>query len=236
MRLPAPLVRATLIRRYKRFLADVRLADGSQVTAHIANSGAMLGLSDPGLEVWLSHSANPARKLAWSWDLARIDGRLVGVNTMHPNAIAAEAVAAGMITPLEGYAELRREVPYGQRSRIDLLLTAPDRPICYVEVKNVHLKRGSDAAFPDAVTARGTRHLAELSAQVREGRRAVMLFLVQREDCAAFVPADDIDPAYGRALRSAVAAGVETLCYGCRLTLEGIEVDRPLPVRLDGGI
>jgi sugar fermentation stimulation protein A len=230
----APLTRGTLVRRYKRFLSDVVLDGGEEVTAHVANSGAMTGLSDPGIEVWLSHSSKPSRKLAWSWELARIDGGLVGINTGHPNAIAAEAILAGTIPELAGYASLRREVPYGRNSRIDLLLEGPDRPTCFVEIKNVHLKRGDAAQFPDAVTARGTKHLAELEDMVAAGHRAVMLFLVQREDCRYFIPAEDIDPVYARALRRAVGAGVEAFCYSCRLSLEGIVVDSPLPLRLAG--
>ena len=142
MRFPHPLVHGTLIRRYKRFLADVRLDDGSEVMAHVANSGAMLGTSAPGMEVWLSPANSPTRKLAWSWELCRVDNALIGVNTAWPNLIAAEAVAAGQIPELTGYDTIRREVKYGQNSRIDLLLEAPGRPTCYVEVKNVHLKRG----------------------------------------------------------------------------------------------
>lgn len=232
MRFAAPLVRGTLVRRYKRFLSDVLLATGEQVTAHVANSGAMLGVSDPGLEVWLSHSPKPSRKLAWSWELVRVDGHLVGVNTMHPNAIVAEAVTAGIIPELAGYDRVQREVAYGVNSRIDLLLSSTDGPKCYVEVKNVHLKRGDAACFPDAVTARGTKHLCELVDMVAAGHRAVMLFLVQREDCQVFMPAEDIDPAYAQALRRAVEAGVETICYACRLTLDGIGIDRPLPLDL----
>jgi len=231
----APLTRGTLVRRYKRFLCDVTLDTGELVTAHVANSGAMTGVCDPGIEVWLSRSDKPSRKLAWSWELARIDGGLVGINTSHPNAIVADAVAAGAIPELAGYPSLRREVPYGRNSRIDLLLEHPERPICFVEVKNVHLKRGDLACFPDAVTARGAKHLAELSDMVAAGHRAVMLYLVQRQDCRAFTTADDVDPAYAAALRRAVGAGVETLCYTCRLTLDGITLDRPMPLRLNIG-
>lgn len=236
MEFSAPLTHATLVRRYKRFLADVTLDNGELVTAHVANSGAMTGLSDPGIEVWLSHSDKPSRKLAWSWQLARIDGGLVGINTSHPNAIVAEGIRSGAIPELAGYASLRREVGYGRNSRVDLLLEDDARAKCYVEVKSVNLKRGAEAAeFPDAVTARGTKHLAELSDMVAEGHRAVMLFLVQREDCRYFAPAEDIDPVYAQSLRRAVAAGVETLCYACRLTLDGITVADPMPLRLAGG-
>ena len=228
-----PLVRGTLVRRYKRFLSDVTLDSGGQVVAHVANSGAMSGLSDPGLEVWLSPATNPARKLAWSWELARVDGGLVGINTMHPNAIVAEAVAGQSIPELSGYKDLRREVPYGRNSRIDLLLESPGRPTCYVEVKNVHLKRGEAACFPDAVTARGTKHLAELTERVAAGERAVMVFLVQREDCAYFTLAEDIDPTYAKALSRAIKAGVEAMCFDCRLSLESITFGQPMPLRLN---
>ncbi|HXP95830.1 MAG TPA: DNA/RNA nuclease SfsA [Telmatospirillum sp.] len=234
MNFETALQRGTLVRRYKRFLSDAILANGEQITAHVANPGAMLGLAEPGTEIWLAHCPKPSRKLAWSWELARVDGGLVGINTMHPNAIVAEALAEDRVAPLAGYVEIRREVPYGTNSRIDLLLTSPDRPKCYVEVKNVHLKRGEAACFPDAVTARGTKHLGELIEVAKAGERAVMLFLVQREDCRYFAPAEDIDPTYAEALRRAVAGGVEVYCYDCRLTLEGIRLNQPLPLHLSG--
>lgn len=230
MRFSSPLVHGTLIRRYKRFLADVRLDDGTEVCAHLANSGAMLGTSAPGIEVWLSPASNPARKLAWNWELCRIDGFLVGVNTAHPNLIAAEAGAAGEIAELTGYQTIRREVKYGRNSRIDLLLEAPERPTCYVEVKNVHLKRDGWAEFPDAVTARGTKHLLELRDMVAAGSRAVMLYLVQREDCHAFRPAADIDPTYAAGLAAAIGDGVEAICYTCRMGLDGITLGQRLPM------
>lgn len=232
MLFPAPLLRGTLVQRYKRFLADVRLECGTVVTAHCANSGSMMGLCQPGLEVWLSRSDGPKRKLAYTWELVRIGDGLVGINTMHPNRVAAEAIAAGAIPELSGYAGLRREVRYGAASRIDLLLEGPGMPTCYVEVKSVTLMRSGMAEFPDAVTARGARHLAELSAMVRQGARAVMLFLVQRGDCDRFQVAADIDPAYDAGLQRAMAAGVEVLCYSCRLALDGISVDGRVPVAL----
>lgn len=230
MRFPAPLVRGSLIRRYKRFLADVELENGEVILAHVANSGAMLGTSDAGLEVWLSPAANPARKCRWSWELCRVDGVLVGVNTAHPNLIAAEAIAAGAIPELSGYETIRREVRYGRNSRIDLLLEAPGRPTCYVEVKNVHLKRGEWAEFPDAVTVRGAKHLMELRDVAAAGGRAVMLYLVQREDCRGFRPAGDIDPVYADGLASAMRDGVEAICYTCRLSLETITIGKRLPI------
>jgi len=232
VRFPAPLIRGTLVRRYKRFFADVTLDDGQLVTAHIANTGAMLGTSDPGIEVWLSPAANPLRKLRWSWELARIDGFLVGVNTAHPNLIVADAVRDGLIPQLAGYSAQRREVKYGRNSRIDLLLEGGGLPTCYVEVKNVHLKRGAWAEFPDAITTRGTKHLAELRDVVVGGGRAVMLYLVQREDCRGFRPAADIDPTYALALSEAVRDGVEAICYTCRLSCDAITIGEPLPVSL----
>ncbi len=235
MKFPAPLLRGTLIQRYKRFLSDVRLESGEVVTAHVANSGSMLGLCAPGLEVWLSESDKPGRKLRYSWELVRVDGGLVGINTMHPNRIVEDAIRDGAIGELSGYETIRREVRYGQSSRIDLLLERPGMPTCYVEVKNVTLKRGEAAEFPDAVTARGTRHLAELSAMVAGGARAVMLYLIQRTDCCRFDVAHDIDPTYAAALRRAMAEGVEVVCYACHLALDGISVDRRIPVALSTG-
>ncbi|HYD29803.1 MAG TPA: DNA/RNA nuclease SfsA [Azospirillaceae bacterium] len=230
-----PLLRGRLIRRYKRFLADVELDGGQTVTAHVPNSGAMLGLDGDGLEAWLSLSDNPKRKLAHTLEMVRADGVLVGVNTMHPNALVAEAITAGRIPELGGTARLRREVKYGRNSRIDILLEEADGRRTFVEVKNVHLRRphvhnGRAAEFPDCPTARGAKHLEELAAQVADGHRAVMLYLVQRTDCDHFRIAEDIDPAYARGLTVAKAAGVEAFCYACTLSPEGIDLDRPLPI------
>jgi sugar fermentation stimulation protein A len=229
MRFPAPLIPATLIKRYKRFLADVVLPSGETVTVHCANPGGMTGLMPPGARVWLSKSGNPKRKLAHSWELIEVDLggglELVGINTGHPNALAAEALAAGGIPELTGYTTVRREVRYGQASRVDFLLEAPGRPLCYVEIKNVHLMRTPGLAeFPDAVTKRGTKHLVELSAVAAAGARAVMLFLIQIGSARRFALARDIDPAYGAAFDAARAAGVEALAYRCRLTSGGIDV------------
>jgi sugar fermentation stimulation protein A len=232
MKFPGPLVRGTLVKRYKRFLSDIELDGGEVIVAHCANPGAMLGLNAAGAEVWLSRSANPKRKLAYSWELVRVGNHLVGINTGLPNALVAEAIAAGQIAELRGYGIARREVRYGTNSRIDLLLEEPGRPTCYVEIKNVHLKRGPAAEFPDCPTARGAKHLRELTEMVNQGHRAVMVYLVQRGDCDYFTVADDLDPLYGRALRQAVEHGVETLCYTCAISLDAIEVGEPLPVRL----
>lgn len=233
MKFQSPLIPGTLVKRYKRFLADVTLADGTLVTAHCANSGSMMGVKEPGSPVWLSPSDNPKRKLKYTWELVEADGTLVGINTSHPNALVAEAVRDGTIEELGGYAGLRREVKYGASSRIDLLLEKEDRPPCYVEVKNVTLRRDDRAEFPDAVTARGAKHLRELSAMVANGARSVMVYLVQRGDCDHFASADDIDPAYGAALRDALAAGVEAVCYAASVSPAEIRVTERLPIRLD---
>ena len=230
MQFPSPLLRGTLIKRYKRFLADITLENGEEITAHVANSGSMMGLKDPGMEVWLSESDNPKRKLKYSWELVRDGDGLVGINTMHPNKLVAEAIDSGTIKELSGYENLRREVKYGKNSRIDILLTGDGRPDCYVEVKNVTLRRDKKAEFPDAVTARGAKHLVELSDMVAAGARAVMVYLVQREDCDAFSVASDIDPTYAENLASALGDGVEAVCYTCRLSPRAIVVDRQIPI------
>lgn len=237
MKLPHDLVPATLIRRYKRFLADVELADGSLITAHVANPGAMIGLQAPGAKVWLSRSASKTRKLPYSWELVEADfgngPELVGVNTIHPNAIVAEALADAAIPELTGYASVRREVKYGAASRIDFLLEHPDRGSCYLEVKNVHMMRQPGLAeFPDSVTARGARHLEELAAMVALAARAVLLFVVQIGSSQRVAVARDIDPAYGRAFDKARGAGVEVLAYGCAISHGEIVLSRKVPVDL----
>ncbi|WP_371424147.1 DNA/RNA nuclease SfsA [Tardiphaga sp.] len=236
MRLQADLVPATLLRRYKRFLADVELADGSVITAHVANPGAMLGLQAPGSRVWLSKSPSKTRKLPYSWELIEADfgngPELVGVNTMHPNAIVAEALAASAIPELAGYDITRREVKYGVASRVDFLLEHPSRPPCYVEVKNVHMMRQPGLAeFPDSVTARGARHLDELAAMVAAGARAVMLFVVQIGSSTGLALARDIDPAYGRAFDKARTTGVEAIAYTCRIDRDGIVLAGRVPIQ-----
>lgn len=234
MKFRAPLVPGTLVQRYKRFLADVRLEDGSVITAHCANPGAMLGLKQPGSRVWLQQAANPRAKLSHGWELveAALPGgvQTVGINTTTPNRLMEEAVLAGNIPELAGYAGFRREVRYGESSRVDALLTDPERPDCLVEVKNVHLMRESGLAeFPDSVTARGARHLVELSREVAAGRRAVMLYIVQMQ-AERLALAGDLDPGYARAFAAARSAGVEAIAYTCRLSPEEIVIDRRIPI------
>ena len=230
MDFPQPLTRGRLVSRYKRFFADVTLESGQEVTAHCPNPGAMLGLNTPGLPVWLSRSDDPKRKLALTLELIEADGGLVGVNTLHPNRLVAEALAAGAIPELTGYASVRREVRYGEKSRVDFLLEDPARPRAWLEVKNVHLRRTADLAeFPDCVAARSTRHLRELAAQAALGDRAVVLFVVQRTDCERFAAAADCDPAFARALGEVEAQGVEVLVYACEVTPERVRIARPIP-------
>ena len=233
MQFPAPLIPATLIRRYKRFLADVMLPTGEAITAHVANPGAMTGLDAPGSNVWLSKSDNPKRKLPYSWELVEVDfgagTELVGVNTAHPNVLAGEAIRNNVIPDMVGYASIRREVKYGKNSRIDFLLEDDGRPPCYVEIKNVHLMRSAGLAeFPDSVTARGAKHLDELVAMVAGGARAVMLYVIQIGSSERFALARDIDPAYGAAFDRARAAGVEALAWKCAISAEEIAVAEPV--------
>jgi len=235
MRFASPLMPATLIRRYKRFLADVALPGGEEMTVHVANPGAMTGLAAPGATVWLSRSDKPGRKLPYSWELVEVDlgsgPELVGVNTAHPNPLVGAAIAAGAIPELAGYPALRREVKYGRNSRVDFLLEADGKPPCYVEVKNVHLmRRRGLAEFPDSVTARGAKHLDELGAVVAAGARAVMLYLIQIGSADRLAFARDIDPRYGAAFDRARSVGVEAIAYRCVISAEGIAVAGPVPV------
>jgi sugar fermentation stimulation protein A len=238
MRFADPLLEGRLLRRYKRFLADIELCGREPVTVHVPNSGAMLGLDAPGSRVMVSRSANPGRKLAHTLEMVEADGAWVGCNTGHPNRLAFDAIQAGLLPELAGYAAARREVRYGTRnSRIDLLLEDPGRPPAWVEVKNVHLRRagGGDrplAEFPDCPTSRGAKHLEELGDMAEAGHRAVMLYIVQRDDCHGFRVAADIDPVYDAGLRRALARGVEAYCYACRVDPQGIEIARPLPLAL----
>jgi sugar fermentation stimulation protein A len=229
MDFPSPLIPGRLVQRYKRFFADVVLEDGTAITAHCPNPGAMLGLNAPGLAVWISRSDDPTRKLAHTLELVQADGGLVGVNTLHPNRLVAEALAADAIPELAGYDSIRREVKYGTNSRVDFLLQSPGRPPCWLEVKNCHLMRSPGLAeFPDCVAARSLKHLRELEDMVAEGDRAAVLFVVQRADCGTFTACHELDPAFARGLDHAADAGVEVLIYACDIAVEGVRVERRL--------
>ena len=226
-----PLREGRLLRRYKRFLADVAFPDGSVEVVHCPNPGAMLGLDTAGARAFVSVSDSRTRKLPMTLEIVEADGTLVGINTNRPNALFAAAILAGTVPELAGYDRLRREVPYGRASRVDIVLEGPDRPPAYVEIKNVHLmRRPGLAEFPDCVTARGARHLAELADVAAAGGRAVIAFVVQRGDCDRVAIAADLDPAYAKAFAAARRAGVEVLAYGCRVTTEGVAVERRVAV------
>lgn len=230
-----PLVGGTLLRRYKRFLSDVRLDDGREITAHCPNPGSMLSLMDGSPQrVWLTPHNDPKRKLQWTLEMLTVGDTLVCINTMRPNALAQLAIMEGLQPTLAGYGKIRREVKYGQNSRIDLLLTGPDRPDCYVEVKGVTMSRAAGLLeFPDSVTKRGAKHLDELAEMVRQGHRAVMFYLVMRDDGQSFKLAEDIDPAYVEAFRRARDAGVEAVAQACVISPEAIYPDRLIHVDID---
>lgn len=235
MRFKSPLIRAKLVQRYKRFLADVVLDDGTPVTATCPNTGSMLGLTTQGATVWLSESDSPTRKYRHTWEMIEVDlGKgpaLVGINTGHPNRIVEEAIRSERITEVHGFSSLRREVRYGANSRIDLLLDNPGKGLCYVEIKNVHLSRKPGLAeFPDSVTERGAKHLDELANMVAAGHRALLLYLVQRADARRLALASDIDPGYAEAFARARSRGVETAAYRCRLTPAEIRLDKAIPI------
>jgi len=230
MRLPQPLIHGRLVSRYKRFFADLILDDGREITAHCPNPGAMLGLKDPGRGAWVSWSDDTKRKLPWTLQLVEQEDALVGVNTLLPNRLVAEALAADALPELAGYTTIRPEVKYAEASRVDFLLTHEDRPPCWLEVKNCHFSRTPGLAeFPDCKAERSSRHLADLAGQVAEGHRAVVLFVVQREDCETFRACADLDPAFAAGLDAAAKAGVEVLVYACAMSVETIRIDRPLP-------
>lgn len=225
------LIRGTLVERYKRFLADVRLDSGEVVTAHCTNTGSMMGCKEPGSAVYISRSSNGNRKLAYTWELIRAQRGWVGINTMHPNRLVAEAIQSGVITELCGYDTVRREVKVSAHSRLDLCLNG-SQGCCYVEVKNVTLVIGRAAAFPDAVSERATKHLKELMRLKRKGHGAAVVFVIQRRDCDYFRPADEIDPEYGRWLRRAVKAGVQVLPYVAKVAPKEIVLMKRIDAKL----
>jgi sugar fermentation stimulation protein A len=234
MRFATPLKEGILLRRYQRFLADVRFPDGSVVTAHSPNTGSMLGCCAPGSRVWLQDTGSLTRKYPHSWELVEVDeGIRVGINTSVVNTLVKEAIGSGIVTELQGYGRIRQEVKYGrENSRIDLLLDqGADRRACYVEIKNVTARdQDSFAIFPDAVSERAAKHLRELAAMAAAGNRSVIFFCVQRGDVGGVRPADEIDPGYGRALRDALAAGVEAVAYCAEVNPEAISLAKSLPV------
>ncbi len=234
MQFAGPLLRGTLLRRYKRFFADVRLDDGETVTAHCPNPGSMLSVNQSGSQVWLSRADKATRTLAYTWELIRVGQTLVGINTGLPNRLVADALARDRIPELSGYSSVRREVRYGRNCRIDLLLEEPGRPTCLVEVKNVTMRRSLGTSgpieFPDSVTARGIKQLAELAAAVRRGNRAVLLYIAQRSDADRLAFASDLDPAYGRAVLATAEAGVESYSYGCHVNLEEVRIGEMMQV------
>jgi sugar fermentation stimulation protein A len=235
MRFGTPLIPAMLVRRYKRFLADVMFESGEMATVHVANPGAMTGLNRPYSRVWLSDSQNPMRTLRYSWELVETDlgsgPELVGVNTVLPNLLVAEALEAGLIPELRDYPSIRREVKYGVGSRADFVLEDGKRPTCYLEIKNVHLMREPHLAeFPDCVTARGAKHLEDLSLMAAGGARAVLLFVIQIPSADRFTLARDIDPAYAAGFDRARQKGVEMLAWRCKIATDGIGVATPVPI------
>ncbi|WP_299607490.1 DNA/RNA nuclease SfsA [uncultured Tateyamaria sp.] len=234
MRFQTELVPATLIRRYKRFLADCTLADGREVVAHCANPGSMMGLAEPGVRIWLEPNDDPKKKLKYGWRLVEHgDGHFTGVDTSVPNKALRAAFEAGEVPGFDGYTTVRPEQKYGEGSRIDFLLQGAGLPDAYVEVKSVTLSRQPGLAeFPDSVTARGAKHLAELAHMTEAGHRAVMLYLVQRTDCTRFTLAADIDPTYASAYAAASGAGVETVCLGTHISPKGVQVGAPISVAL----
>ncbi|MGR3634701.1 MAG: DNA/RNA nuclease SfsA [Shimia sp.] len=233
MRFSTPLMPAVLIRRYKRFLADARLADGSEITAHCANPGSMMGLAEPGMKIWLEPNDDPKKKLNYGWRLVdHENGHFTGVDTSVPNRALKGALLNREVAGLADYANVRPEVKYGENSRIDFLMTDDGKPDIYVEVKSVTLMRQQGLAeFPDSVTTRGAKHLTELQNMVAQGHRAMMLYLVQRTDANTVTLAEDIDPKYASEFDAAVAAGVEVMALSCKITPAAIEVGDLLPFK-----
>ncbi|MBN9564845.1 MAG: DNA/RNA nuclease SfsA [Alphaproteobacteria bacterium] len=231
MKFLSPLIPGTLIKRYKRFLADVTLSLSEIVTVHCPNPGAMTGLTAPGNKVWLSLSANPHRKLKYTLEMIEAEGTIVGVNTLHPNKIVHEALSSKMIPELAHYETFACEVAYDQNSRIDWLATHHSYPPCYVEVKNVHLKIGTGAQFPDAVTTRGTKHLQALSRLAEQKQaRAILIYIIQRNDIDHFSLASHIDPTYAKMAALSHSLGVEMYAYCCNVTQSEISLSHRIPI------
>jgi sugar fermentation stimulation protein A len=233
VRFEQQLIEGTLVRRYKRFLADVRLTNGDEVTVHCANPGSMMGCSDPGSKVLISENEDPRRKLKHQLEIIYAGRTPVGIHTGRPAGVVSEAIEKGKIEELAGYATMRRDVRFGRDNRIDLLLEGNGLRSCYIEVENVTLARDSVAFYPDAINERGPQRMSDLTDIVREGNRAMIMFVAQRSDVQSFRPADHIDAEFGQALRDAVARGVEPVCYRAKVTRRGIELDLRLPVDME---
>lgn len=226
------LISGTLLKRYQRFLADVRLETGEIVTAHCPNTGSMKGCAEPGRPVYLSLHNNPRRKYKYTWELIAMPTSLVGVNTLVPNRLVFKSIERNLIPELDAYNHIRREVKIGEHSRIDLMLTNGGLRNCYIEIKNCTLVSEGIAQFPDAVTSRGLKHIIELENLVEAGHRCMMFYFIQRMDAQVFQPADHIDPEYGSRLRRAVIKGIEVLAYDVRIDLQGIELGKKIPCEL----
>lgn len=234
MNFPKALLSGRLVKRYKRFLADIELDSGVVITAHCPNTGSMKRCQQDNARVWVSESNNPKRKLAYTWELVEIDERyLACINTGYPNKLVGEAIANGVVSELTGYAEQKAEVKYGENSRIDWLLTGDDGRKCYVEVKNVTLlEEDGQGCFPDAVTERGRKHLYELASMVEEGHRAVMFFCVSHTGIDSVTPAAHIDPKYAQAFVEVVERGVEVIAYQVAIDPQGMLVTHSVPVKM----
>lgn len=231
MHFDPPLIRGTLIKRYKRFLADIVLDDGQEITASVPNTGSMLGLTEPGSVVWLSLNHDGKRKYPHALQLVEADGTIIGINTHLPNKLTAEAIEADMIDDLSSYSSIKREQKYGQNSRIDFLLEDATKRKAYVEVKNVHFVRHKGIAeFPDTITERGTKHLRELTAMVQQGHRAIMIYLIQRNDCVKLQLCRDVDVNYCQEFDRAVNAGVEAYAIRCQISVEAIIPEKMVPI------
>ncbi len=230
MKFEKTLVHGTLIQRYKRFLADVKLDDGTIVTAHCTNSGTMKSCLENGAEVYLTPVDDPRRRTKFTWEMIKINGDWVGINTGIPNILAYEAIRNGEISELSGYTNVRREVKFGD-SRFDVF-AENDSEKCFVEVKNVTFKEGNYALFPDAITTRGQKHLKTLMEVKAQNMRAVMLYVIQRSDVYTFAPAINIDPAYAEALKASVEAGVEVLAIQAKVTPMEIRLAKQLPIEI----
>jgi sugar fermentation stimulation protein A len=228
-----PLISGVLVKRYKRFLADVELETGEKLTAHCPNSGSMKGCAIPGSKVWLSQSDNPKRKYRHTWELAKIPGTLIGINTLLPNKLVKQSIENGLIDRLKGYEHVKAEVKTSSHTRLDLLLETENNQKCYVEIKNCTMVENGVAMFPDAVTTRGQKHLDELSSLVSKGNRGVIFFLIQRTDARVFKPAEHIDKIYAKKLRDAVQNGVEIIAMDTTINTEMISIKNTIPVHLD---